>query len=278
MKHTLLFLLVGTAVLTAGCRDEPSVTFTDVVSLPYTPVKNQGSDALCWAYAMLATIETEHICRGDSVHLSPYYIRRLVGKGRQRGMGHTLLQLMDKRGIVPFDTYPDTTHDQLPMPRQVFMLGARYTPQEFAHSVCSPDEYVALTSDPTQPYGQMVVADYPDNWNRDTFLNLPQDSLVAVALRVLRHRHPVCWEGDTGGRGFSFRRGMAHHTLTRRPNDDHCMAIVGLSRHPDGRLFFKMKNSWGTDNPYGGLMYMSQDYLRTSTVALYLTRDAYLGR
>lgn len=278
MKHTLLFLLVGTAVLTAGCRDEPSVTFTDVVSLPYTPVKNQGSDALCWAYAMLATIETEHICRGDSVHLSPYYIRRLVGKGRQRGMGHTLLQLMDKRGIVPFDTYPDTTHDQLPMPRQVFMLGARYTPQEFAHSVCSPDEYVALTSDPTQPYGQMVVADYPDNWNRDTFLNLPQDSLVAVALRALRHRHPVCWEGDTGGRGFSFRRGMAHHTLTRRPNDDHCMAIVGLSRHPDGRLFFKMKNSWGTDNPYSGLMYMSQDYLRTSTVALYLTRDAYLGR
>ena len=278
MKHTLLFLLVGTAVLTAGCRDEPSVTFTDVVSLPYTPVKNQGSDALCWAYAMLATIETEHICRGDSVHLSPYYIRRLVGKGRQRDMGHTLLQLMDKRGIVPFDTYPDTTHDQLPMPRQVFMLGARYTPQEFAHSVCSPDEYVALTSDPTQPYGQMVVADYPDNWNRDTFLNLPQDSLVAVALRALRHRHPVCWEGDTGGRGFSFRRGMAHHTLTRRPNDDHCMAIVGLSRHPDGRLFFKMKNSWGTDNPYGGLMYMSQDYLRTSTVALYLTRDAYLGR
>lgn len=278
MKHTLLFLLVGTAVLTAGCRDEPSVTFTDVVSLPYTPVKNQGSDALCWAYAMLATIETEHICRGDSVHLSPYYIRRLVGKGRQRGMGHTLLRLMDKRGIVPFDTYPDTTHDQLPMPRQVFMLGARYTPQEFAHSVCSPDEYVALTSDPTQPYGQMVVADYPDNWNRDTFLNLPQDSLVAVALRALRHHHPVCWEGDTGGRGFSFRRGMAHHTLTRRPNDDHCMAIVGLSRHPDGRLFFKMKNSWGTDNPYSGLMYMSQDYLRTSTVALYLTRDAYLGR
>lgn len=278
MKHTLLFLLVGTAVLTAGCRDEPSVTFTDVVSLPYTPVKNQGSDALCWAYAMLATIETEHICRGDSVHLSPYYIRRLVGKGRQRGMGHTLLQLMDKRGIVPFDTYPDTTHDQLPMPRQVFMLGARYTPQEFAHSVCSPDEYVALTSDPTQPYGQMVVADYPDNWNRDTFLNLPQDSLVAVALRALRHHHPVCWEGDTGGRGFSFRWGMAHHTLTRRPNDDHCMAIVGLSRHPDGRLFFKMKNSWGTDNPYSGLMYMSQDYLRTSTVALYLTRDAYLGR
>ncbi len=278
MKHILLSFLVGMAVLTTGCRNEPPVVFTDVVSLPYTPVKNQGRDQLCWAYAMLATIETEHICRGDSVHLSPYYIRRLIGKGRQRGMGHTLLRLIDKKGIVPFDTYPDTTHDQLPVPRQVFMLGARYTPQEFAHSVCRPDEYVALTSDPKQPYGQMVVADYPDNWERDTFLNLPQDSLVAVALRALRHRHPVCWEGDTSNRGFSFRQGIAQHTLTGRPKDNHCMAIVGLSRHPDGQLFFKMKNSWGTGNPYGGLMYMSQEYLRNCTVALYLTREAYLGQ
>ncbi len=277
MKRTILLLLVGVAVLTAGCREEPPVVFTDVVSLPYTPVKNQGRDPLCWAYAMLATIETEHICRGDSVHLSPYYIRRLVGKGRQRGMGHTLIHFIERKGIVPFDTYPDTTHDALPVPQQVFMLGARYTPQEFAHSVCAPDEYVALTSDPTQPYGQMVVADYPDNWERNTFLNLPQDSLVAVALRALRHRHPVCWEGDTSNRGFSFRQGIAHRALTRRPNDNHCMAIVGLSRHPDGRLFFKLKNSWGTDNPYGGLVYMSQEYLRTCTVALYLTRDAYLG-
>ena len=36
----------------------------------YTPVKNQGRAPLCWAYAMLSAIETEHIMRGDSVHLS----------------------------------------------------------------------------------------------------------------------------------------------------------------------------------------------------------------
>ena len=32
-----------------------------------------------------------------------------------------------------------------PLPQYVFLLGAEYTPQEFARSVCRPDEYVALT-------------------------------------------------------------------------------------------------------------------------------------
>lgn len=278
MKHATAILLIGIILLTGGCRNQPPVVFQEVVSLPFTPVKNQGNDSLCWAYAMLATIETEHICRGDSVNLSPYYIKRLVGKQRQRGMGHSLLRMMANKGIVPFDTYPDSTHDQLPLPQWVFMLGARYTPQEFAHSVCGPEEYMAVTSDPTQPYGKMIVADYPDNWERETFLNVPQDSLVAIVLRALHHRHPVCWEGDISNSGFSFRSGIADHTTSSRPDDDHCMTIIGLARHPDGRLFFKMKNSWGTDNPYGGMVYMSQEYLRCCTVALYLTREAYLGK
>ena len=35
--------------------------FTTEVMLRYTPVKDQGRSPLCWAYSMLATIETEHI-------------------------------------------------------------------------------------------------------------------------------------------------------------------------------------------------------------------------
>lgn len=44
--------------------------FTNEVLLGYTPVKDQGHSSLCWAYAMLATIETEHIQMGDSVNRS----------------------------------------------------------------------------------------------------------------------------------------------------------------------------------------------------------------
>ena len=53
------------------------------------------------------------------------------------------------------------------------------------------------------------------------------------------------------------------------------MAIIGIARDPHGRMFFTMKNSWGTNNPYDGLMYMSAPYLRDKTIAVYMTREAY---
>ena len=75
-----------------------------------TPVKNQGRSQTCWAYAMLAAIETEHIMRGDSVNLSPAYIEKMLEREPQapatkRGMGQTLLNMMAKYGIVACHAY-----------------------------------------------------------------------------------------------------------------------------------------------------------------------------
>jgi len=264
-----LFLLTLSA-----CNKRPAVLFTDEVSLPMTPVKDQGDSEYCWAYAMLSTIETEHIVRGDSVHLSTAYVERVGRRRHLRGMGHTLLNLIARHGIVSYDAYPDSSYHKLPRPKWVFMLGARYTPLEFAHSVCAPGEYVALTTSDDFPYYQEVVPDLPDNWEHNRFLNVPKDSLLAYVERAIRHRHAVCWEGDTDEYGFSFKKGIADSHFSTTPTDNHCMAVVGLARHPNGRLFFKMKNSWGTDNPYHGLMYMSAEYLRDKTVAIYMTRQA----
>ena len=50
------------------------------------------------------------------------------------------------------------------------------------------------------------------------------------------------------------------------------MAIVGIARNKSGEKYFVMKNSWGTDNPYGGLMFVSADYLRLKTIAVFLPR------
>ena len=75
MRNVLFLLLV--AFLTA-CQEKPQHTFTNELLLPMTPVKNQGKSELCWAYAMLATIETEHLLRGDSVNLSPQYLGRTI--------------------------------------------------------------------------------------------------------------------------------------------------------------------------------------------------------
>ncbi len=270
----LVFILLIAACFSA-CQKRPRVVFTDEVRLPMTPIKDQGHTEFCWAYAMLATIETEHILRGDSVHLSPAYIERVVKRRHLRGMGHTLLNIIARHGIVPYDAYPDSSYHMLPCPRWVFMLGARYTPQEFAHSVCAPDEYISLTANEKYPYYKKVMLDLPDNWEHGMFYNVPKDSLLAYVERAIRHRHPVCWEGDTDEWGFSFEEGIADSHYWTAPTDNHCMTIVGLARDPHGRLFFTMKNSWGTGNPYKGLMYMSADYLRDKTVAVYMTRKAF---
>lgn len=318
-----------------GGTDGGSGRFTTEVMNGHTPVKDQGRTPLCWAYAMLSTIETEHIMRGDSVSLSVKYAARkalednaqryyLCGDRKatgMRGTGHTLLHAIERHGIVPYSAYGDSNTDAFntlrggarhlaktaarsrtgtewlaeklrraadealgPTPHRVFMLGAEYTPQEFGRSVCAPGEYIALTSFTHHPFYASVDLEIPDNYARDRFMNVPADTLTAVVERAVRAGHGVCWEGDISEPGFSFARGTAVLTHSAdlsegarqraferfETTDDHCMAIVGLARDTGGELFYIMKNSWGTDNPYGGLMYVSAGYVRMKTVAVFL--------
>lgn len=259
-----------------ACSSEPE-QFTHEVLNSYTPVKNQGSSQLCWAYAMLSAIETEHIMRGDSVHLSVAYVAHSLKQDPQappsgRGMAMTLVRMLERHGLVPFQSMPDTV---TPAPRWAFMLGAEYTPHEFARSVCAPGEYMALTSTRAHDYYKEVEPDLPDNWTHERFLNLPPDSLLALTERAVRHGHGVCWEGDTGDPGFDWPQGVARLVLlsaATKVTDDHCMAVVGVARDAAGKPFFVMKNSWGTGNAHGGLLYMSFDYFLKNTVSVVLPR------
>ena len=165
------------------------------------------------------------------------------------------------------------------------MLGALYTPLEFAHSVCTDDEYIALTSFTHHPYGQRFPLEVPDNYFHNTFLNVPLDTMMNRIVQSLRLGHPVCWEGDTSEPGFLFGNGFAvlkHEDKkvtaerrqasfeARRTTDDHVMEIVGLAHDQHGCRFFLCKNSWGTANRYGGFMFLSENYVRMKTIAVVL--------
>ena len=235
-------------LMLVGCSRQQSPYIHDVL-LPMTPVKNQGQTNTCWAYAMLATIETEHILRGDSINLSGVYVARIENR---RAMYQTLLNIIQHEGIVPYDVLPDDTPANLKAPKWVFMLGARYTPKEFAHSVCAPDEYLALTSLPDSPYYNKVEVPVPDNWEHNRFLNLPIDTLRQHVDQALRHRHPVCWESRK-----------------------HAMEIVGLAHDTKQQVYYIMKNSWGSDQPHEGLVYMPVDQMWSDMIAVYMTQEAF---
>lgn len=330
MKKTVFLFLSFLVLISCGKqRGKVNVSeekFTVELRLPTTPVKDQGSSSLCWVYAMLATLETEHIMRGDFVNLSPDYVARmylseqanrrrlLPNKVVQkeagittRGMCTMALDLIQTYGLQHYDAYrhkPNMDYNVLcrkldygndteklldkyigPLPNQVFMLGALYTPLEFAHSVCTDDEYIAITSFTHHPYGQRFPLEVPDNYFHNTFLNVPLDTMMNRIVQSLRSGHPVCWEGDTSEPGFLFGEGYAvlknekkKVTAERRQasfeahrtTDDHVMEIVGLAHDQHGRRFFLCKNSWGTDNRYGGFMFLSENYVRMKTIAVVL--------
>ena len=330
MKKGIFIFLACFVLISCGQQRSkisfPEEKFTVDLRLPTTPVKDQGSSSLCWVYGMLATLETEHIIRGDSVNLSPDYVARmylseqasrrrlLPNKVVQkeagittRGMCTMALDLIQTYGLQHYDAYHrrlnmdynvlcrkldygNDTEKLLdkyigPLPNQVFMLGALYTPLEFAHSIFTDDEYIALTSFTHHPYGQRFPLEVPDNYFHNTFLNVPLDTMMNRIVQSLRAGHPVCWEGDTSEPGFLFGEGYAvlkneKKKVTaerrqasfeaRRTTDDHVMEIVGLAHDQHGRRFFLCKNSWGTDNRYGGFMFLSENYVRMKTIAVVL--------
>ena len=330
MKKGIFIFLTCFVLISCGQQrsrvDIPKEKFTIDLRLPTTPVKDQGSSSLCWVYGMLATLETEHIMRGDSINLSPDYVARMYLSEQAnrrrllpnkivqkeagittRGMCTMALDLIQTYGLQHYDAYrhkPDMDYNVLcrkldygndteklldkyigPLPNQVFMLGALYTPLEFAHSVCTDDEYIALTSFTHHPYGQRFPLEVPDNYFHDTFLNVPLDTMMNRIVQSLRAGHPVCWEGDISEPGFLFGNGFAllknekkKVTAERRQasfeacrtTDDHVMEIVGLAHDQHGRRFFLCKNSWGTANRYHGFMFLSENYVRMKTIAVVL--------
>lgn len=340
MRYLLAALFLAT--LFTGCGKEKKTSqkkiFTDEVRLSVTPVKDQGRSSLCWAYAMLATIETEHIMRGDSVNLSVAYVARnfireqvdkcYLSEGKKnittRGMMPQLIRLIQTYGLMPYDSYHSDKNINTaarkvhaavkkdaaiqrglkaarddagrimdssinPMPYHIYMYSMEYTPIEFAHSVCLPDEYMAFTSFTHLPLNRKSVLSLPDNYNSERFMNIRLDDMMRMIEKSIRTGHPVCWEGDISEEGFSFEKGIADVTTqqqnatpqqrqrefeTFRTTDDHCMAIVGLAHDKKGRKFFICKNSWGTGNPYGGMMYLSADYIRLKTIAVAVNRYA----
>ncbi len=67
-------------------------------------------------------------------------------------------------------------------------------------------------------------------------------------------------------------RQIAYETYTT--TDDHGMLILGMATDRNGRRFYYVKNSWGTDNPYKGYMFVSKPYFRYKTISIMLNKEA----
>lgn len=243
------------------------------------------------------------------------------GKLSIRGMGHTFLSLAERHGIVPEQQYEcrpkaklKEMHaalvDLLKLHRKdvdggrIFFCNANnildqymgitpstvrldsisLSPQAYYHQLTADmPEVKCLTSFLFAPFYSNITLDYPDNYERQPFLNLPLDSLCQVAEETVKKGGTLVWEGDTSNNGYYWREGLAvwhGHSVSPeareanyrrgRLHDNHTLLLIGWAIDNEGCPYFIAQNSWGTNNKYHGLLYMSLDYFKMWTVALFL--------
>lgn len=56
--------------------------------------------------------------------------------------------------------------------------------------------------------------------------------------------------------------------------DDHGLHIVGTAKDQNGTVYYKVKNSWGDYNRYGGYLYASKPYVALRTTSIMLNKNA----
>lgn len=59
-----------------------------------------------------------------------------------------------------------------------------------------------------------------------------------------------------------------------RTTDDHGMEIVGYATDQNGTRYYKVKNSWDTNQVYDGYFYVSEPYFKAKTIAILVHKDA----
>lgn len=56
--------------------------------------------------------------------------------------------------------------------------------------------------------------------------------------------------------------------------DDHGMHITGMAKDQNGTKYFRVKNSWNTDNKYDGYFYASESFFKYKTMSIMIHKDA----
>lgn len=56
--------------------------------------------------------------------------------------------------------------------------------------------------------------------------------------------------------------------------DDHGMTIIGYAKDQEGNRYYKVKNSWDTNQLYNGFIYVSEPYFLDKTISVMVNKNA----
>lgn len=123
MKTFILSCMLAFSVSTAFGQ---GYQFTEVVTVPATPVKNQAATGTCWCFATTSFMESELLRMGKGTYdlsemfivrqkymnqLQDNYLRRGNGNIGQGSLSHTFMNANRQVGIVPEEVYTGINYD-----------------------------------------------------------------------------------------------------------------------------------------------------------------------
>lgn len=184
--------------------------------------------------------------------------------------------------------------------------GKSYTPQSFLKMTqINPGDYLTITSFSHAPFYSTFILNIMDNWSNGSMYNVPLDDLVSILNHALENGFTVELDCDVSERTFSSKDGVAvipadsennikalqglypEKTIDQKyrqqefesaaTSDDHLMHITGMLKDQNGTVYYKVKNSWGTDpsrNAHGGYVYFSESYMRLKAISIMVHKDA----
>tara|TARA_R110002049_G_scaffold22979_6_gene81531 strand:+ start:891 stop:1988 length:1098 start_codon:yes stop_codon:yes gene_type:complete len=184
--------------------------------------------------------------------------------------------------------------------------GKQYTPASFLKMTkIVPENYTTITSFTHAPFYKSFILNIPDNWSNGSMYNVPLDEMIQAIDHALKNGFTVELDCDVSERTFSSKYGVAVIPANSENNtkalegiypelnitqeyrqaefenftttDDHLMHITGILKDQDGTIYYKVKNSWGTDESRianGGYVYFSEAYMRLKAISIMVHNDA----
>lgn len=186
------------------------------------------------------------------------------------------------------------------IPAEFSFEGKKYDPRSFADKVVGihPEDYLYLTSWTDEPYYEKVHLLVPDNWSWEKYYNIPLDEMIRTLDYALENGYTAIWAADMTEKGFSVPLGIVivpetddslmfdgpkpEKQITEQMRqkafddystvDDHSMHITGIAKDANGKKYYIIKNSWGTNRGFDGIYYVSEAYMRYKTISLILNK------
>jgi len=195
-------------------------------------------------------------------------------------------------------------------PKTFIYKGKEYTPKSFQEMVkINPSDYITLTSFSHQPYYKNFVLNIPDNFSNGIMFNVPLDEFEKTMVHALEKGYSIELDIDVSEKTFSSKNGIAvvpenvekqleallgikkEKEITQEyrqqefenytTTDDHLMHITGMAKDQNGAIYFKTKNSWGSDSnrvKYGGYIYISAAYIRLKAISVTIHKDGFTNK